>query len=151
MIVQNLIYNRLGNSFSLMVDTGDEIVQLHDEINFTINGKQVDIYGVSNLEEKRLKVGIKIDEKSLELLLKKDLDTPLSVGFNGIENITLKYSDGFKFFVPDEDFNLIMKLINRNFNHISYEKKQNGYILTIGEGENFIKGIIELLMFLEKI
>ncbi len=93
MIVQNLIYNRLGNSISIMLDTGTEIVQLHDEVVFGIGKKKTNVYGLSNLDEGFLKIGLKIDGKDLLVRLYTDDSLRLKVEIDSGEIVNLKYSD----------------------------------------------------------
>ncbi len=150
MIVQNLIYNRLGNSISIMLDTGTEIVQLHDEVVFGIGKRKVNVYGLSNLDEGFLKIGLKVEGKDLLIHLYTDDSLRLKAETDSEEIVNLKYSDrSFQFFVSKDDFNLVFKLIQANFKFLTVKKVEDGYIVQLGE--NFLKSLIELLLLIEKI
>ncbi len=150
MIVQNLIYNRLGNSISIMLDTGTEIVQLHDEVVFGIGKRKVNVYGLSNLDEGFLKIGLKVNGKDLLIRLYTDDSLRLKVETDSEDIVNLKYSDSsFQFFVSKDDFNLVFKLIQANFKFLTVKKVEDGYIVQLGE--NFLKSLIELLLLIEKI
>ena len=150
MIVQNLIYNRLGNSISIMLDTGTEIVQLHDEVVFGIGNRKVNVYGLSNLDEGFLKIGLKVEGRDLLVRLYTDDSLRLKVEIDSGEIVNLKYSDSsFQFFVSKDDFNLVFKLIQTNFKFLTVKKVEDGYIVLLGE--NFLKSLIELLLLIEKI
>lgn len=150
MIVQNLIYNRLGNSISIMLDTGTEIVQLHDEVVFGIGKKKTNVYGLSNLDEGFLKIGLKVEGRDLLVRLYTDDSLKLKVEIDSGEIVNLKYSDSsFQFFVSKDDFNLVFKLMKTNFQFLTVKKVEDGYVVSLGE--NFLKSLIELLLLIEKI
>ncbi len=146
MIVQNLIYNRLGNSISLMIDTGTEIVQLHDEVRFSIKGKEVDVFGISNIEKGTVRIGLEIEKETLIFKIYEKNGIFLEVE-NENREILLRYKEGFEYFIPNDNFNLIMKLLSNKFDFLNSSKIENGYTLKTREG--FLKGIAELLIFLK--
>jgi len=112
-----------------------------------VDGKKVDIYGVSNLEQDTLTVGIKIDNKSFRINIKKDKDLILNVRLND-RDFTFVYTESFQFFIPNDNFNLIVNFLQKSFRYVSYEKKEDGYVVKLGE--QFLKGIVEIILFLEK-
>ncbi len=139
MIVQNLIYNKLGNSFSLMIQVQENIIQLHDQVHFSLKSVPVSVEGISTLEKDIFLISIKAGEKIFIIkLLEKD---GLWLVY---EDINIKYvSDSFEYFISNDSFEEIIKLVNEKYDFIDILKKKDGYKIKLKD--QFLKGLLEIL------
>ncbi|WP_456383849.1 hypothetical protein [Persephonella sp.] len=125
MNVLNLVFNRLGNNVSVLIDYPHVQVQLFDSIKFSVENSQVEISGFTldtsppfevRLEIKRdnedIKVALQFDENGLTV---PDVGffTPVSEGFSGSpENPEIIFRLGMKtdlirdgrIFLPQDNF-----------------------------------------------
>ncbi len=139
MIVQNLIYNRLGNSFSLMIELQNEMVQLHDEVHFSFKGKPVYISGISTLEKDKVIIGVMFNNIFFSIEFVED------DGLTAVyKDFSLKFiSNWFEYNLDKDNFGEIMKVVNEKYDFISVIKDENGYKLRTKD--SFLKGILEIL------
>ncbi|WP_457640001.1 hypothetical protein [Persephonella sp.] len=123
MKVLNLVYNRIGNSLSILIDYPDVQLQLFDEVYFNIDGLNAEITAVS-VEENSLKVRLNLKNREVELTFKENsvvipylgsltvddegyicpVDIPeLSFKIGMSPELSQYWKDG-KLFIPQENF-----------------------------------------------
>ncbi len=154
MKLQNLIYNKLGNSFSVML-TNPEI-QIMEKVNSPISfeGNQFyyEIEGIStyHFDKSVLQIFIKMYSPSFEHdLFIKFLENS-DVFVEAKEEFIGKFQNGFfELRFLEEDPLIIFKLSAAKPDYFSFEKSENKYIIKIKE-EHLIKGALEILYYIHK-
>ncbi len=146
--VENLVFNRLGNSFSVMLSSEKENVQLWDSVKFNKGSelfaastipKMFDnkhIYFTCILKKEETFYGIYFyNRNNVSFFINKDLKD-----FSSIQNFDLEFeyiNDYFQ--LKNENPELLFKLSMKN---LQFLKIQNESILI--PKENFFKAVLEL-------
>ncbi len=145
MRLDNLVYNRIGNSFSALFSSPS--FQIMEKVNAYIEVENqvynYKIAGVSCIEEQDniFKIHIDLNQKDIFLNFKYNGKIFLNVGKHLYEIV---YKDDY-FELPIEDFNLIMIFSQKMGKHISFEK-QKTFFIKLPTEELFIKGVMEFLI-----
>ncbi len=150
MRLDNLVYNRMGNSFSALFSSPS--FQIMEKVNAQIEVENriynYQIAGISCIEEQDniFKIHINLNQKDIFLNFKSDGRIILNVDNYSYEMI---YEDDY-FRFPIDDFNLIVLLSMRNLSYFSFEKDEN-YFVKIFLENNFIQGIVEFLILSQQV
>ncbi|WP_457641273.1 hypothetical protein [Persephonella sp.] len=142
MKVDNLILNRLGNSFSVMISYPDKVLQLSDEVYFFLKDTDVRVTGVCSNED-NLKIEIE--------LISENKKEKTEIMLNNFLEIHSKKSTAM-FYINDDRFTkeitepeILFKLGFLKTDYIKIEQNNNSYSLNINH-ENFLKGITEFII-----
>ncbi len=148
MSVENLVFNKLGNSFSVMISSEKENIQLWDSVKID---QEVELFAISTIpvifEKKEIYFSciLKNKEKFYGIYFYKN--DPISFfitenldDLSTIKKIDLEFEHINDFFqLKKENAELIFKLSMKNLQNL---KIQNGNILL--PKENFLRGILEI-------
>ncbi len=132
MIVQNIVFNRLGNSFSAMIEYERETIQIWDDVKFC-NDVSYEI--ISVCLENDFKVYLKVGTKNAEVVFDK-------TGFS-VKNFHFDVLEGF-FIHKTENPEILFKFSLSEFQFIKTAKEGSSLKIFIPE-KNFFKGIAEFL------
>ena len=136
MELQNLVFNKLGNSFSALLMYEDRTVQLWDDVRT----KYFEIKHVCSTDEIPFSVILKTEEKSYNISFTKE-------GFT-IKELTFYLDKEEGFFKIFEEPEYIFKLSMANTSVLRIENIEGKLKVYIPE-KDFFKGIFELLSFIK--
>ncbi|WP_457622000.1 hypothetical protein [Persephonella sp.] len=137
MKVSNLIYNLLGNSFSVILTSEESAVQLSDQISFSLRGKNVQLLSVCTEDQLRLRLNI--DKKFLDITI----DEYLKIKSDGFEEIF--FLDNESYALEIEDPELLFKLGMVKTEYISLHNKKDRVYATL-DRDNLLKSISEYVL-----
>jgi len=135
MKVGNLIYNALGNSFSVILTSEKSAVQLSDQISFIFKGKDVQLLSVCTEDQLRLRLGI--DERILDITV----DEYLKIRSDEFEDIFFLDGDSYSLEIKDPDLLFKAGMVRTEYIRLS-SKEGKVYI----DGENFLRSICEYVL-----
>ena len=136
MELQNLVFNKLGNSFSALLMYEDRTVQLWDDART----RYFEIKHVCSTDEIPFSVVLKIEEKSYNISFTKE-------GF-AVKELTFQLDKEEGFYKIFEEPEYIFKLSMANTSILKIENVEGKVKVHIPE-KDFFKGIFELLTFVE--
>jgi len=142
MRIDNLVFNKIGNSISVMIFSEDGSLQLLDETDFLYKSIPLSLKGLTAKDYLELYIEIIIKNQKIETVLK--LDDKGGFLKVGNKRFPLKIGDG-ELLITVSEPNLAFKLPFEKFNKISVD----GELIKISEN-NFLKGILEFIEFLER-
>ncbi len=133
--VDNLVFNKIGNSISVMVFKEEKGLQIYDETDFKLNSLTFSLIGLTVKNFLDFYFYINSSNKKIDGLLHlSGKDSFLEFGENRYNVI---FEDG-EIDIKITNTDLIFKLSLGNFKYISFQNE----ILKIKE-ENMFKGIVE--------
>ena len=141
MRVDNLVFNKIGNSLSVMVFHREGGLQLYDETDFVYNGYVLDLYGICLKD-------------SLNFYFKVIKDAELiqcSLNLNENNSSFSINNNKFDIHIKDEFLEIILNDPNLSFKSSFYNfkiLKSKGEILEVPE-KNFLKGFVEFINFVK--
>ncbi len=136
MELQNLVFNKLGNSFSALLMYEDRTVQLWDDVRT----RYFEIKHVCSTDEIPFSVVLKIEEKNCNISFIKE-------GFT-IKELTFYLDKEEGFYKIFEEPEYIFKLSMANTSVLRIENIEGKLKVYIPE-KDFFKGIFELLSFIK--
>ncbi len=131
MVLQNLVFNRMGNSFSALLLYKDQSIQLWDDVKT----QQFEIKHVCTSEDKPFSVIVEIKGKNFSVEFNDK-------GFVLKEFFFLVSSESF--FISFSDPEYIFKLSMTQTSFINIKNNQNSIDVFIPQ-QNFFKGLTEFL------
>lgn len=136
MELQNLVFNKLGNSFSALLMYEDRTVQLWDDVKT----RYFEIKHICSTDEIPFSTVLKIEEKIYNIIFTNE-------GF-AVKELTfqLDKEEGFYRFFEEPEH--IFKLSMANTSILKIENTEGKIKVHIPE-KDFFKGIFELLTFVE--
>ena len=135
MMLQNLVFNRLGNSFSAMVEYEDRTAQIWDDVKFS-GGFILEITGICTEENGIFSVQFSVNRQTFKVFFN-------SSGF-GIEDYSFSVGDEY-FYLETDNPELLFKLSMTDFEYISVEKGNEKLTVKIPE-KNFFKALGEFVL-----
>ncbi len=140
MRIDNLVFNKIGNSLSIMLFSDNGSLQLWDETDFLYKSIPVSLKGLLAKEYLELYIEFSIRDKKLEATLRLDD----SNGFFKAENYLFPVDIGDEeIILKINDANLVFKLSFGSFQKLRVE----GEVVKINE-KDFLKGFTEFVLFL---
>ncbi len=134
-MLQNLVFNRLGNSFSAMVEYEDRTAQIWDDVKFS-DGFILEITGICTEENGIFSVQFSVNRQTFKVFFN-------SSGF-GIEDYSFSVGDEY-FYLETDNPELLFKLSMTDFEYISVEKGNEKLTVKIPE-KNFFKALGEFVL-----
>ncbi len=134
-MLQNLVFNRLGNSFSAMVEYEDRTAQIWDDVKFS-GGFILEITGICTEENGIFSVQFSVNRQTFKVFFN-------SSGF-GIEDYSFSVGDEY-FYLETDNPELLFKLSMTDFEYISVEKGNEKLTVKIPE-KNFFKALGEFVL-----
>ncbi|RUM59055.1 MAG: hypothetical protein DSY66_02180 [Persephonella sp.] len=139
--VDNLVFNKIGNSVSVMVFKEEKGLQIYDETDFKFNSFTFSLIGLTVKNFLDFYFYINTSNRKIDGLLHlSDKNSFLEFGENKFNVI---FEDG-EIDIKITDTDLIFKLSLGDFKHISFQDE----ILKIKE-ENMFKGIVEFFSVIQ--
>ncbi len=136
MKVSNLIFNPIGNSFSIILTSKEYAVQLSDQIRFVLNGRSVELISVCT--EDTLRVKIRIDGKIFSIYI----DRYMEIKSDGFKEVLYFDENGYKVELKDPDILFKIGMVRTKFVKID----DNMLYIT---GENFLRSVSEYLILIK--
>ncbi len=134
-MLQNLVFNRLGNSFSAMVEYEDRTAQIWDDVKFS-GSFLLEITGICTEENGIFSVQFSVNRQTFKVFFN-------SSGF-GIEDYSFSVGDEY-FYLETDNPELLFKLSMTDFEYISVEKGNEKLTVKIPE-KNFFKALGEFVL-----
>ncbi|NPA52362.1 MAG: hypothetical protein GXO22_05665 [Aquificae bacterium] len=120
-----------------MIQTKEAIIQLYDNVQFPLKGEHIQVKGVSTLGGKFL---LEIEKNNQEMILELLYQGQLILKY---KKLKIKFvSNSFEYFIENDNFPEVMKVLKDKYDFIDILKEANGY--KIKTKDQFLKGILEI-------